>query len=268
MSTPYKYLIEQLEVLALAHLAAHTVSLTVIAQAYAELLQISCQHDVAMVQHFNQTGDAAAAHLLQELNAGQQDVDATLGLIIPGVMSSDGHVPNQLPDFLLQVFGWRVQAGIESGCCSDTFQKWQRELSPDVAVEAAVVVSRRQPPSTRTASEPPPVVRNVVAPVEAVDSSSLVTIEVLHPHACSRHNSARFGARRRCSLCNAHLPRETQFFRCSHSCRFVAYQSCFRIPTVAAVPADGAPPRVLEPGGGDAGASAHVAPQLTNVCNL
>ena len=97
------------------HLAAHTVSLTFIAQAYAELLQNSCQHDVAMVQHFHQTGDAAAVHLLQELSAGQQDVDATLGLIIPAVMSSDGHVPNQLQDFLLQVFGgYRLASNLDA----------------------------------------------------------------------------------------------------------------------------------------------------------
>ena len=43
------------------HLAAHTVSLSFLNRAYAELLQISCQQDVSMVQHFNQTGDAAAA---------------------------------------------------------------------------------------------------------------------------------------------------------------------------------------------------------------
>ena len=44
------------------HLAVRTVSLSFLSNAYAELLQISCQHDVAMVQHFKQTGDAAAAH--------------------------------------------------------------------------------------------------------------------------------------------------------------------------------------------------------------
>ena len=83
------------------HLARHTVNLAFITQAYAELLQISSQQDVSMVQHYRRTVDAAAAHFLHELSAGQAGVDATLELVIPGVMSSDGHIPNQLQDFLL-----------------------------------------------------------------------------------------------------------------------------------------------------------------------
>ena len=280
------------------HLAAHAVSLTFIAQAYAELLQIACQHDVAMVQHCSRTGDAAAAHLLHELSAGQQDVDATLGLIIPGVMSSDGHVPNQLQDFLLQVFGgYRLASNLDAAATHfRNTGSWQRELSLAIDDEAGVEVSPQQHPNqtrvgvdsvvapadpvlgcigsthicdvapqARTASEPPPVVRNASNPRDVVDpSSSLVTIAALHPHACSRHNSARFGAQRRCTLCNAQIQRETQYFWCLQSCRFVACQSCFQDPAVSTVPLEQAvPPRVSEPDG-DAGTSGHAQPQLTH----
>ena len=123
--------------------------------------------------------------------------------------------------------------------------------------------------SLRTTSEPPPVGRCDTAPSETV-SSSLVTVAPLHPHACSRQSSARFGAQRRCTLCSARIERETVYFRCSQTCRFVACRSCFEIPAVAtdhtsSTAQSNAPQTVMDMQEmGQARAPAAVAPQLTH----
>ena len=241
------------------HLSQHTVSLTFLSEAYAELLQISCQHDVSMVQQFNQTGDAAAAHFLHELGRGQADMDASLGLVVPGVTRADGHIPNQLQDFLLQVFGgYRLASDLDAAATH--FRNaggWPVALRIFDEHEASNSIPARVAPvaegvavthtsgrdrladgvelaaSLRTTSEPPPVGRCDIATCET-EVSSLVTVTSLHPHACSRQSSSRFGAQRRCTLCSARIERETVYFRCSQTCRFVACRSCFEIPPVAA----------------------------------
>ena len=123
-------------------------------QAYAELLQISCQHDVSMVQHFSRTGDAAAANFLRELSDGQADVDATLELIIPGVMSSDGHIPNQLQDFLLQTFGgYRLASNLDAAATYfRNTGNWQQHLIIGNVNEASAETPNRQ---TRNESHAP-----------------------------------------------------------------------------------------------------------------
>ena len=238
------------------HLASHTVSLRFLSQAYAELLQVSCQHDVSMVQHFNQTGDAAAALYLNELSADQTDVDATLGLVLPGVVARDGHIPNQLQDFLLQVFGgYRLASGLDAAATH--FRNsggWQHAipihadqddghpaLSPARPHMRSILNSPVLPATplhlrpnafasvcpaaagpiepARTSSEPPPISRDTSG---GGSSERVLVASTLHDV------SSRFGAQRRCSVCNTRIARETEYFRCSRGCRFVACNQCFR----------------------------------------
>ena len=211
-----------------------------------------------MVQHFNQTGDAAAAHYLSELCSGQSGVSASLHLILPGVVDSAGHVPNQLQDFLLQVFGgYRLASSLDAAATHfKNFGGWPQSISVHDDMDAeleesGLVLSNQRVASNnaalrvspvrlafeacayprplgnnlepRSSSEPPPVARY---PLGEVCASGLIEVPQLHEHACSRHTSSRFGAQRTCSLCNNRTQREREYIRCSRGCRFVACASC------------------------------------------
>ena len=110
------------------HLRGQTRELGFVAQAYTELLQIACQHDASIMQVLSQTGDAAAAQHLHQLAAGSSGVEVALATVLPGVVGVDGHVPNQLQDFLLQVFGGlQLASDLDSAVTTCRNEgRWQR----------------------------------------------------------------------------------------------------------------------------------------------
>ena len=235
------------------HLRGQTRALGFVAQAYAELLQIACQHDASMMQVFSQTGDAAAAQHLHRLAAGSSGVEVALATVLPGVVGVDGHVPNQLQDFLLQVFGG-LQLASDLDSAVTTFRNegtWQRSLPsllPANCDASSTRVERHDErhhtsiscmPSdrhhaaaaaaNRSCSEPPGLSGLRVDPGMA-NSCQPVLQAALHEHPCTRQTTARFGAFRHCVVCNVRMPRAVSYFRCAEGCRFAACADCFLHP--------------------------------------
>ena len=243
-----------------------TCELGFVAQAYAELLQIACQHDASMMQCFSRTGDAAAAQHLAQLATQSHDV-VGLAVVLPGVVDVHGHIPNQLQDLLLQVFGGlRLASDLESAVTAfRNTGSWPVDLSslscdssgPSHVRQQMLSGPHRVPNGhaglslahghaaasnsrfnasacNRSSSEPSRGVMMQEPSVDAVDLAPVLRIN-LHEHACSRHVTSRFGALRRCSVCNMRLAREVSYFRCGHGCRFAACVECFQAPVTPCV---------------------------------
>ena len=235
-----------------ARLAAQTVDVSFLSQAYAELLQISCQHDASMVQWFSQTGDAAAVQHFNELASRDPGSRVDLSTALPGTLRGDGHVPNQLQDLLLQMFGGlRVASDLESAVTQfRNTGSWPESLPSlvEAVVEEPPLINDVVPLSgpgarrsveeerhalavaarLRTSSEPPAGVHasDSSQPVET-NAGETVRNEALHEHACVRQFAARFGQLRRCGVCANRISRGAAFFRCARGCRFASCASCF-----------------------------------------
>ena len=198
-----------------------------------------------MMQVFSQTGDAAAAQRRHRLAAGSSGVEVALATVLPGVVGVDGHVPNQLQEFLLQVLGGlQLASGLDSAVT--TFRNegtWQRSLSSLLRANCDASSSRvdrhderhhtsifcmpsdrhhaAAAAANRSCSKPPGLSGLRVDPGMA-NSCQPVLQAALHEHPCTRQTTARFGAFRHCAVCNVRMPRAVSYFRCAEGCRFPA----------------------------------------------
>ena len=211
---------------ACAYVRERTCERGFVAQAYAELLQISCQHDPALVQTFNQSGDASAAQHLTELAVELSGCDVALSVIVPGVIDARGHVPSQLQDLLLQMFGG-LQFASDLDSAVTSFRNtgsWEvslPSLQPESRERCNLQATRDPRPEigvaraglcmltsacNRSSSAPPG--RAIVAEGQLNSGSDVPTLRAeLHEHACSRNTTSRVGALPRCAVCSERLVR-------------------------------------------------------------
>ena len=218
------------------NLRQQTCDVTFLARAYEELLQIPCQHDASMLQFSTTLGTLRPPNLA----AARPQTRLALSAIIPSVVDRNGHVPNQLQDLLLQMFGGlglesdldsAVTSFRNSGAWQLSLPSLQREASCEEDGQTLREHDARYTTANfsgfgsanRVASEPPLVLRRS-ADCAPSTSGDLITVERLREHDCVRQATSRFGALRRCAVCDQRMAREPVGFLSSVVRRAAASQ--------------------------------------------
>ena len=170
-------------------LARATSSIHHLSEVYSRLIQIAVQADPAAVEQLARAGEFEAVSNLSAL-AGTFPQDAnqcSLTSIVPVVVDPRGHIPNQLQDLLLQVFGGLALSS-EIIAAVDHFRNrgaWCLQLA-NCEVQASQATSATHA-TAESAVAMPPLSPGQLAP--SLPCSTITCLPDNFPHGADSHPS-------------------------------------------------------------------------------